>query len=634
MSTLLLPPSDLGTDLLPSDLAALPSRVRSEFDFWRRHLEPLLCMERGVSSAIADLSLAISQSEGTIRKKFYAVKKAGWAALIDRRYCGPSAWNRRADTSTTLSAADKELVKTYCERYQRSSAAAIRALRGDWVKGIVTTATAISPETGFPYGWTERNLLRHIPTRFELKNARIGRSAAASERQLVYTTRANLWVGSHYLFDDIWHDHEINVLDQQKRGRALEFHALDLYSACKFAWGMRVRTEREDGTMEGLKESDMRFLLAHVLGSYGYSAQGTTLVVEHGTAAIRPDLERFLYEETGGLIKVARSGMEGAAAAAHQYAGRAKGNFRFKAALESLGNLIHNEMAALPGQTGKDRQHSPEQLHGLLKANDALLRAIAYLPPERVEMLKWNLLSIQQFQVIASEIYQRINDRTEHDLEGWDMHYVPDLRRGGMRRKSPNEVWRPGSRQLTRLRPQAVASILLPDMGEERSVRRGMIETRNGEISGDVLRFDARMLADGERYHTILNPYAPDALWAFDAAGRFVAACPRITSVDRANIAAVQEACGRAAKAEAEALAPFRARHLKEAREKAANARHNASVVSGAPITSEERAKARLLRQISGQADALLEESSDETETVLASGDSYDSDNFSAEDLL
>ena len=627
----------LSTDLRPSDLATLPTRAREEFHFWRSHLEPLLSLDRGVSRAITDLSRSISQSEGTIRKKFYAVKKSGWAALIDRRFCGPSAWNRRADSSTTLSLADKELLKTYCERYQRSSAVAIRALRGDWVKGLVTTSTAISPETGFPYGWTERNLTRHIPTRFELKNARIGRSAAASERQLVYTTRANLWVGSHYLFDDMWHDHFVNHLDQRKSGRPLEFHALDLYSANKFAWGMRVRTEREDGTMDGLKEADMRFLLAHVLGSFGYSPLGTTLVVEHGTAAIRSDLEAFLADESGGLISVARSGMEGAAAAAHQYAGRAKGNFRFKAALETLGNLIHNEMAALPGQTGKDTDHRPEQLDGLLKANDALLRAIAYLPPERVEMLRWPLLSIQQFQVIASEIYQRINDRTDHELEGWDMHYVPDLRRGGMRRKSPNEVWRPGARQLTRLRPQAVASILLPDMGEERSVRRGMIETRDGAISGDVLRYDARLLSEGERYATILNPYAPDAIWAFDAAGRFVAACPRITSVDRADLSAVQEACGRAAKAEAEALAPFRARHLKEAREKAARARHNASVVSGAPITSEERAKARLLREIGGQADALLE-SSEEAEAVFATGDSYESDPssepFSAEDLL
>lgn len=176
--------------------------------------------------------------------------------------------------------------------------------------------------------------------------------------------------------------------------------------------------------------------------------------------------------------------------------------------------------------------------------------------PERVEMLRWEVLTIQQFRAIAEEIYARINARTDHDLEGWDMHYLPDPRLGGMRRMSPAEVWRAGSRQLQRLRPQAVASILLQDMGEEITVRGGKLVTRDGSVSGDVLRYDARMLTDGERYRTILNPYAPDTLWTFDAKGRFVAACPRITSVDRADLAAVQEACGRAAKAEAEALAP------------------------------------------------------------------------------
>ena len=612
--------------LLSSDLAELPTRTRELYYFWRGALEPLLSLEKGITEAVAAVAREIHKPEGTVRNKLYAVKRNGWEALIEKRTCGPSHWNM--GETRKISLADKQLVKTYCEKFQRSSAAAIRAMRRDYINGIITSETPINPETGYPYGWTERNLLKHVPTKFELKTARLGRSAAASERQLVYTTRRDLWVGSHYLFDDMWHDHMVNVLDQRKSGRPLEFHALDLYSANKFAWGMRVRTEREDGTMEGLKEADMRFLLAHVLGNFGYSQQGTTMVVEHGTAAIREDLERLLFEESHGLITVARSGMSGAAAAAHQYAGRSKGNFRFKAALESLGNLIHNEMAYLPAQTGRNVENRPEELHGLLKRNDALVKAIAFLPPERIEMLRWPMLTIQQFRMIADEIYARMNARTDHDLEGWDMHYRPDTRTGEMRRMSPAEVFRPGARQLTRMRPQAIAAMLLPDMGVERNVRRGMIETRDAELSGDALRFDAHMLTEGERYSSILNPYAPNALWCFDAAGRFVAACPRIQSIDRANVAAVQEACGRAAHAEAEALAPFRARHTAEARQKAADQRWNASVVSGAAITSEERARLRTLRSLSGSADELLDAPQEEPFSPAEEA------TFSAADLL
>lgn len=612
--------------LLPSDLASLPDRARDHFHFWRAALEPILELDRGIYEALGNLAMEIRKPVPTVRKKYYAVKNHGWEALIERRYC-PELWNR--GETRTISAQDKEIVKTYCEQFQRSSAAAIRKMRADYRKGIVQTDTPLNVETGFPYGWSEGNLKRFVPTKYELKNARIGRSAADSHRQLVYTTRRDLWVGSHYLFDDMWHDHMVNQLDQRKTGRPLEFHGLDLYSANKFAWGMRVRLEREDGTMEGLKESDMRFLLATVFDLYGYSARGTTLVVEHGTAAIREDLEKFLFEETGGLVTVARSGMSGAAAAAHQYAGRAKGNFRFKAALESLGNLIHNEMAYLPAQTGRNVENRPEGLHGLLKRNDALICALAQLEPERAEMLRWPMLTIQQFRMIASEIYQRINERTDHDLEGWDLLYRPDTRLGGMRRMSPAEVFRAGQRHLVRLRPQAIAAILLADDGVERNVRRGMIETRDGEISGDVLRYNASLLREGEKYRTILNPYSPNALYCFDAAGRFVASIPRINSIDRADVAALQEQCGRVAREEAAALAPFRARHMAEARQKKADMRWNTSVVSGAPMTEEERSRSRTLRDLSGSASELLddtqqEESFDEGVAQLASFDASD----------
>lgn len=588
---------DLGT------FAALSDPARANAAHWQSLLAPVLALDSGVVAALKELSRRSGHPYGTLKTKYYAAKKTGAAAVIDRRMVG--ADNDRV----TISTEDIETLRTYVERNQRKNAPAIRAMRRDWQQGKIFTSTPLDPATGFPKGWSPRNLGRFTPDQFILRAARIGRSAAATERRLVYSTRAGLYVGSHYLFDDIWHDHFVNVLDQRKTGRPLEFHAVDLFSAAKFAWGMSVRLEN-DGRMEGLKEADMRFLLAAVLFNNGYSPRGTVLVVEHGTAAIRTDLEDMIREETQGLVTVARSGMEGAAAAAHQYAGRSKGNFRFKAALESLGNLIHNEMATLPGQTGMDRDHRPEQLHGLLKRNDALLKAVAQLPAERVAMLRWDLLTIQQFRAVASEIYARINARTDHDLEGWDLMHVPDPRTGYMRRLSPAEVWRAGSRQLTRLRPEAAAGILVKDNGVELTARRGMLEVTNGEISGDPLRFDARFLTDREKYRCVLNPFAPDALFVFDARNAFVAACPRVESICRGNVAALHRECGAAAHAEAERLAPFSARHAAEARQRAADMRHNARVLSGEPASPAELAQDRStnarLRREDGQIDDLL----------------------------
>lgn len=556
-----------------STYATIPDAARHTVAHWHTILAPILGLSTGIVAALRDLSQRTGHPYATLRRKYYALKKGDTNALIDRR-------RTPEDTERTLiSTADIETLRTYVENNQRKNRPAIRAMRRDWIQGRITTDTPLDTNTGYPKGWSPRNLARFTPDKFTLTASRIGRSAAATERRLVYTTRANLYVGSHYLFDDIWHDNFVNVLDQRKTGRPLEFHALDLYSACKFAYGMSVRLEN-DGRMESLKEADMRFLLASILWQHGYSPRGTTLVVEHGTAAIRTDLEEMLLAETNGRITIARSGMEGAAAAAHQYAGRSKGNFRFKAALESLGNLIHNELAALPGQTGPDRDRRPEQLHGLLRRNDALLKALAQLPPERAEMLRWPLLTIQQFRTIADEIYTRINARTEHDLEGWDNHYTHDPRTNTMRRLSPTEVWNPGRRQLIRLNPQAIAGILAPDNGIELTTRAGMLTLTASEITGDLLRFDAHQLPDRQKVFAILNPYATDSLWIFDAHHRFISACPRIHSICRADIPALQHECGRAAKIEAERLAPFRARHATEARQRAADMRHNAQILT------------------------------------------------------
>lgn len=560
--------------------ANIPDPARNQIEHWKEILAPVLQCNQGIVAELKSIATRTGHPFSTVRTKYYALRHKGPAALADGRTAKPK------DQRIIISRQDIETLRTYIENNQRKNAPAIRAMRRDWLQGKITTATPIDPATGFPRGWSPRNLNRFAPDRFTLTAARIGRTAAATERRLVYTTRRNLYVGSHYLFDDMWHDHMVNVLDQQRTGRPLEFHVLDLYSACKFAWGMTVRLEK-DGRMKSLTEADMRFTLANVLGGHGYSPRGTVLVVEHGTAAIRPDLEAFLYDTTGGLVTIARSGMEGASAAAHQYAGRSKGNFRFKAALESLGNPIHNEMAALPGQTGLDIDHRPEQLHGLLRRNDALMAAVAQLPPERAAMLRWPLLTIQQFRVIADEIYTRINARTEHDLEGWDQLYIPDTRTMRMRRLAPAEVWNTGKRDLIRLNPEAIAGILVQDNGVELTTRGGMLTLRNGEVTGDVLRYDAHMLPDREKFLCILNPYNPDVLYIFDSRRRFLAAAPRIHSVCKTDIQALQRQCGAAAKVEADRLAPFRRRHAAEARQRAADMRHNARILSGdAPTPS------------------------------------------------
>jgi hypothetical protein len=575
---------EISTELL----ASLPEAIQKDALDWEKRFIPLEAQKKGRVAALQALADKHDVPFKTVAKKFYRYLECGFAGLIDRRAAGPEFWN--VEERIGLSHADQELVKTYCERYQRNNEAALDALRRAWKKGEVETDKPLDVQTGYPRGWSKRNLARYAPSEFELKAAREGRSAAAGHRPLVYTTRRDLYVGQYFLYDDIWHDHEVNLLATQQRGRPLEFHGLDLASGYKHCWGVRVRRE-VDGVHESLKTADFRFLLAGSLFTDGYHPRGTTIVLEHGTTTIPEELQWLITRATNGAIKFELGGMQGAAAHAGQYAGRSKGNFRIKAALESLGNLIHNELAYLPGQTGKDRQHCPEEQHGLRKHNDALLLALSQLPPERIEWIQWPLCSLQQFKVVLQELYARINARTEHDLEGWDERYVPDRATGRMRRMSPAEFWNQGRRALQTISPETAALIIGTANGKERQIRNGMIELKNSEISGDPLRFDAHQLPPRGKYLTVLNPFDTRRLTCFDAKGRYVATLDRLQSVCRSNVQALHESCGRAAKIEAEMLAPLRRRAMGQAQKKRAMHLNNARAIDlTKPFTAEEKA--------------------------------------------
>lgn len=612
-NTLVLVPETFDLATVSTDaLSKLPPELHDETFAWMKALTPILAEKK---KRLMHLSLVASRfnvSPKTAIKKFYRFKKFGMAGLIDRRAAGSKFWE--IEEKVGLSFADQELVRTYCESNQRGNEAAIRKLRDDWELGVVTTDSPLDVKTGFPKSWSPRNLARYAPNELELAAARQGRSATDAHRSLVYTTRRNLYVGQYFLFDDIWHDHYCNHGDTRQTGRPLEFHGLDLASAYKMCWGMRLRREVADekngGTkMESLKVEDFRFLLAGFLLSHGYNPRGTTLVVEHATTQIDERVEQLLSIASGGAIKVERGGMQGAAVHSGQYAGRSKGNFRIKAALESLGNLIHNEMAFLPGQTGKDRQHSPEQLHGLLKHNDALLWAMSQMPAARLQWIQWDLCTLQQFQIVAAEIYARINERTKHDLEGWDERHVPCRQTGKMRRMSPLEVWRPGSRELQPIEPHVAAMIVGQSGGRERPVRKGEISFTNSEISGDPLRFDATRLPPRSSYLCVLNPFDPRSLTLFNAKGHYVTTLARINVPDRDRVDAVHRECGRAEKALNDRLVPMRRRAMKQARLKSERHRNNLRVTDlSQPFTADEKLEAKERKELTAPMTAFLAE--------------------------
>ena len=647
--------------LVPRDdralYATLPAAAKDELRSWVKWLSPLISAgkkPKGLMAALEQIGRMSGTSTPTARRKWDAYWTEGWKGLVNRSLAGPE-WQERSNTEAGIARRPEflQFVRLTFEQNQRGSRSAWKfVLKKRWQQWRATGDTRFAipgydtpppAAEGFdhPAGWSYENLMKQASSRFELKASRIGRAAAYDERPLNYTSRVGLWVGSHYMLDDMWHDFFVNSLSEGQAGRPLELFSHDLYSARKVRWGVRVRVKGDDGKYKGLEERMTRLILAATLFLDGYSPRGTVIVAEHGTAAISAAVEAALCECSGGLITVSRSGMQGAVAHGGQYPGIARGNPRHKASLESSNNLVHNAFAHLPGQTGKDVLSRPEGLGALLTENATLLRAYAKLSPGRAALLEFPLLDVRQWHGLAHDIYGQIETDPEHNLTDWaqcnhlvqqvwveggwrdlpDFRTLDDLTRERLtaalgagtvpthsRHMTRREVWDQGAGELIKLPGHGVWDILQADLGAERTVTANELAFKDAEIDSGTLRFSTRGvnafghpvdLADRTAYRVVVNPFAPDTAFVGDRAGRYVGEFCAIVRPTRAGEGdpSMQQAFGAVAKREAELLTPLRERHAGEAAAKEARTRRNVRLTDETkPATKEERAEIKRQR--------------------------------------
>lgn len=601
-------------------------------------------------------------AESLLRKYYRYIDTGDWRDVLDRAKAGPTHWN--ADSVTGLPKDFIEFWKALCERNQRKNAPARRSLIRIWQTGRDLQGNDYKKIPGYPQwnpsqrttlnsqipqGWSLANLQRHAPSKMELAVARQGREAGAKFRRKVFTTRAGLAVGQFILFDDQEYDLRVNWPGARGSMRPLGLNALDLYSACCISVGFKPTLTDEEGTKKKLRERDMLWLVADVLCHKGFRAdeRGTTLIVEHGTAAIRRDFEERILAATAGKVTVDRSGLS----SVHMpglFEGQSKGNPRFKAALESLFNLVRNEMAALPGQTGMDRQHAPTQLHGQDKYNTQLLKLARLLPPHRAALLRFPFLTWEQFLEVTLDVYHQINNRTEHELEGWEKcgHVVQDFfldfgnvcpdrvgppsaqdasaasgqwlsqsqwlamepqKRRALepfvqaqcRKLSPQEVWNRDAGQLQKLGDHALPILLGPEFAIERAVRGGYITIEDRELDSEPIRFPAGAnCRDGEKFLVYHSPLHADRLILTDSKGRYVGTLERQIVPCRADAQGVIRELGAARREESQRLAGVVTRAMPVAAANRDMHRNNLEVVNGQPISPEEKSQAAEVRSI------------------------------------
>jgi len=381
-----------------------------------------------------------SISKGTLYRKRTAYKLRGWRGLVNASKV--PAYSKRV--AAGLPAAFVEFWGGVVAQNQRKIKPAYRSLfydhlipcrpingYGTWrdiwraenPDASLPEACPYTPGDHYPAGWSYRNLLKNAPTEYELKAFRIGTAAASEHLPSMPGTRVGLPAFSVVMMDDVHHDVKVKFPGNREPQICVEIGALDLLTGFYGPYFVKPVRERADETREYIRERIMRYLVADIVCVRGFNPGGLLLVGEHGTARLPQSVVESLNRYAPGLIRFRAGGIQDAPIFKGLPLGLSRGNFHVKAALESHHALKKNELARLPGQKGADPEHAPEDLASKVREHRWLMLAAHALMEERpdiIERLQSEFPSYHDYMAAVHGIYDRINDRAQHNLEGWD----------------------------------------------------------------------------------------------------------------------------------------------------------------------------------------------------------------------
>jgi hypothetical protein len=350
----------------------------------------------------------------------------------------------------------------------------------------------------------------------------------------------------------------------------LEIGALDYGSAAYLSAIFRPMRPRADGTKERLKEDDVRWVIADILRTYGLPQDWQiNFHMENGTATYRRPDAMLAHQLSGGTINFHWTEMQGRYWLLWDE--KHIGNFRGKAPLESAWNLHHNYEAFLTGYIGKDWDSCPAELHGQRKEVAALLKLAAHLPAATRAKLQQPMLTFDEFCEIRLWLISRINRRTDHRLEAFDI--FPEWREHGslmpwrpraefdalMPFERPEVEWRTPPRlespreRLAKLRarghwrpcPDDLLACIVNLMAEDVTVSNHRIQISRGTrhytyIAGSRAAEQAQQINNGDKLLAAFNPRFPEQLYLLRKDGSYVGVWQRF-SRDNPEAHAIRE---------------------------------------------------------------------------------------------
>lgn len=436
-----------------------------------------------------------------------------------------------------------------------------------------------------PPGWSLRNFMFLMPDKFALKAARVGMGAAKIDfLPAVRLTRVGLLPCQVVEVDDMWYEHMVLFGPNTRPQRVVEFAAMDRLTGHVICHLHKPVEERPDGSRKTLKSAWVRYLYHYLLCVVGVPAGGCLIKGEHGTASADDTFEAALsainaVRQANGRKPVAfRAGAivteplaKGLPDVAHH------GNPRHKGMIEQMHATLKNTVDAIVfGNVGGGRGVQPEEAVGMEREDAALVKMARDLSP--AAPLRFNFPSWRDFALAADEAHRRMDERTDHALEGWEEcgFMVGELRVAGMphwtavprvaslpderqaqirtlvaagaaeyreRRMSPAEAW-VAARKSTPLEtvPPGFAPMILGrelahagTVGDKLDIRVRDPET--GERYTVAAVVDGSPLPRGAKVLAWVNPMDPDKAYLADAQGRFLGVASTLQPV-RADAAA------------------------------------------------------------------------------------------------
>lgn len=648
-----------------ASFAHLPTRVQKRVFLrldWIFKIADVPRGEKGklVAMAAADLDV----SPATVNRFCAAFETEGWTALCDQRgkqsrTLPPEfkAFVCRLHLQCQRATTGREVHRMLVERWRLWQ----RTGEGQYaIPGYDMPPPAMAG--GYPAGWREDNVLRFRPDKYALSVARQGSKQSAGFLPSILKTRVGVRFGQVIFFDD--QDYDVKVVARGMSQRSIRpqgFNCLDYLSGCFMHHAIRLRWwDKASDQYRRLTQADFTWFVVSYLQRHGFRRDGggTVFVFEHGTATGYnnrslstsggySNFDEALAAVSHGCIRVDRSGLFNQPVFAGMlFRPQSSGNPNFKAPLESMFNPVRNRMAALPGATGRNRDLKPSEQYGADLYTTQMLKLWERLDERHRQLIRFPMLTTEEFGEVAATVYDAINARTDHGLEGWEtlgfvapqfrftaderspwlsrdeVMALPDDARGILLAKmdtpghvrpwklSPADVARQCAGELTKLQDHAIPLLIPMQWARPATVKENRTIAISDQLLGPeafsyVCRIEdgdgARVLRPGTKLLCYLNPFAPERLPVCKEDGSFIGTLYQQPRAGFMDAAAINGQLKERAKLKADLDTGVRPHLEGLMRDREEMKRTNERLAQGKPVLPEELAAARSASAMQGQ---------------------------------